>query len=310
MAIADYPTRSTAPARTTAGATDIVDQAIAIAAAAAQQAEVIETTQRLPSSITDAMRAAGLFQLYVRPSVGGPGFDPLTAYRAVEALARGDASTGWLAMVSSTTAWLTGWLDDETLSDMVGQPCDFRVAGSSKPLGTATPVAGGYRVNGRWDFASGIQHANWVMAGCRIFDDPQRGVGAGTPPGVRMMFLPAADVQIVETWSVVGMRGTGSHDIIATDVFVPERRAALATGAAQTELPIYSQRLLRVCTHGPVAAVAVGTALAAIDDLVALSERPTTLNAIPLRDRPEVQRTIADGTARVLGVRAPTFATS
>ena len=275
----------------------ILQRAPGLAARAALGATEIETTQRLPGDLMRAMRDADLFQMYVRPGVGGPGYDPLVAYLAVEALARGDASAGWLSMVSSTTAWLPGWLPDAVLKEMVGDPCDFRVAGSSKPLGTATSVAGGYRVTGRWDFASGIMHANWVMAGCRVIDGNDAGA-------VRMMFLPAHEVQIVETWTVVGMRGTGSHDIFASDVFVPEERAALATGTARSPLPLYSQRLLRVCTHGPVAAVTVGAALGAIDDLAAIAEQPTTLNTRQLKQRPEVQRTIADATARVRSARA------
>ena len=270
---------------------------MAIASTAGACAGEIETTQRLPADLVRAMNEAGLFQMYVRPAVGGPAHDPLVAYLAVEALARADASTGWLSMVSSTTAWLTGWLPDAVLAEMVGDPCDFRVAGSSKPLGTATRVEGGFRVSGRWDFASGIMHANWVMAGCRLAD-------SGNPSTVRMMFMPAAAVQIIETWSVVGMRGTGSHDIVATDVFVPDERAALATGPALSPLPLYSHRLLRVCTHGPVAAVAVGAALGAIDDLITIADQATTLNAKALKQRPEVQRTIADVTARVHSARA------
>jgi len=264
---------------------------------AAACAVEIESTQLLPTDLVRSMSEAGLFQMYVRPAVGGPAHDPLVAYLAVEALARADASVGWLSMVSSTTAWLTGWLPDAVLQEMVGDPCDFRVAGSSKPLGVATRVDGGYRVTGQWDFSSGIMHANWVMAGCRLAD-------SGNPSTIRMMFLPIDAVRIVETWAVVGMRGTGSHDMIATDVFVPEERAALATGPAQSPLPLYSPRLLRVCTHGPVAAVTVGAALGAIDDLVSIADRATTLNAKSLKQRPEVQRTIADVTARVHSARA------
>ena len=275
----------------------LLDAATSIADQARLAAEEIESTQRLPAEIASAMRAAGLFQMYVRPSVGGPAHHPLTAYRAVEILARADASVAWLSMVASDCSWLTGWVPDDVLRTMCGDPCDLRLAGSERPLGRATRVAGGYRLTGRWNFASGIMHANWVMAGCFIEDD-------AAAPTLRILLLPIDDVRIEHTWSVVGMRGTGSHDVIVDDVFVPETHAVLAIGTALSDEAIYSQRLLRVCTFGPVAAVLVGAALGAIDDVLAIAGNPTIRNSTALRDRPEVQRCIADSTARIDSSRA------
>ena len=183
----------------------MLDAAATIAAAARAAADEIERTQRLPDDIMRSMIGAGLFQMYARPSVGGPGTDPLTAYRAVETLAAADASVAWLSMVSSGCTWLTGWLTDDALREIAGDPCDLRIAGSYRPLGRAQPVAGGYRISGRWDFASGILHANWVIACCVIED-------GATPRRVLIMFAPVGETAVDETWSVVGMRGTGSHD--------------------------------------------------------------------------------------------------
>ncbi|MEO8695659.1 MAG: acyl-CoA dehydrogenase family protein [Acidimicrobiales bacterium] len=275
----------------------ILEAAKAIAAQARVAADEIESTQRLPAELVRAMSAAGLFQMYVRPAVGGPGLDPLTAYRAVETLARADASVAWLAMVASSSAWLTGWVPDDVLRSMGGDPCNLRLAGSNRPLGRATRVTGGYRLSGRWDFSSGIMHANWVIAGCLIDE------GAAAPT-MRIMLVPVADVRVEHTWSVVGMRGTGSHDVIIDEAFVPESHAVLAIGTALSDEAIYSQRLVRVCTFGPVAAVLVGAALGAIDDVLAIADRQTTLNSTALRDRPEVQRCIADSTARIDSTRA------
>ena len=278
------------------GAETILDAAASIAGQACLAVDEIESTQRLPAELTRAMSAADLFQMYVRPSVGGPAHDPLTAYRAVEILARADASVAWLSMVASGSAWLTGWVPDEVLRAMCGNPCDLRLAGSARPLGRATRVAGGYRVSGRWNFASGIMHANWVLAGCFIDD-------SATTPTMRIMLVPIDEVRIEHTWSVVGMRGTGSHDIVIDNVFVPDTHAVIAIGSALSSEAIYSQRLLRVCNFAPTAGVVVGAALGAIDDVIAIADRPTSLNAIALRDRPEVQRCIADSTARIESAR-------
>jgi len=270
---------------------------MAIASRARLAADEIESAQRLPIDLIQAMIDADLFQMYVRPSVGGPVLDPLTVYRAVENLAQADASVAWLAMVASGSAWLTGWIPDDVLGAMCGSPCDLRLAGSVRPLGRAARVAGWYRLSGRWDFASGIMHANWVMAGCLIDGD-----AAG--PTMRVMLVPVDEVLVEHTWSVVGMRGTGSNDVIIDDVFVPESHAVLAIGNALSDAAIYSQRMVRVCTFAPVAAVVLGAALGAIDDVIAIAERSTTLNSMALRERSEVQRGIADGTARIHSARA------
>jgi alkylation response protein AidB-like acyl-CoA dehydrogenase len=275
----------------------ILEAAESIAVQARLVVDEIESTQRLPAELMRAMSAADLFQMYVRPSVGGPAHDPLTAYRAVEILARADASVAWLSMVASGSAWLTGWVPDEVLRAMCGTPCDLRLAGSARPLGRAIRVAGGYRVSGRWNFASGITHANWVIAGCLIDD-------GATTSTMRIMLVPIDDVRVEHTWSVVGMSGTGSHDIIIDNEFVPEAHAVIAIGSALAREAIYSQRLLRVCNFAPTAGVVIGAALGAIDDVVAIADRPTSLNSIALRDRPEVQRCIADSTARIHSARA------
>jgi alkylation response protein AidB-like acyl-CoA dehydrogenase len=200
-------------------------------------------------------------------------------------------------MVATGCSWLTGWVPEDALRAMCGDPCDLRLAGSERPLGRATRVTGGYRLSGRWNFASGIMHANWVMAGCFIED-------GAAEPRMRIMLMPVDDVRVEQTWSVVGMRGTGSHDFIVDDVFVPEDRAVLAVDTALSDEAIYSQRLLRVCTFGPVAAVLVGGALGAIDDVLAIAGQQTVRNTTALRDRPEVQRCIADSTARIESARA------
>jgi alkylation response protein AidB-like acyl-CoA dehydrogenase len=275
----------------------MLDAATAIAAEARVAADEIESMQRLPAHLVGAITGAGLFQMYVRRSVGGPGTDPLTAYRVVETLAIADASVAWLSMVASGCAWLTGWVTDDVLRAMAGDPCDLRIAGSYRPLGRAQPVKGGYRVHGRWDFASGIMHANWVIACCVIDDDAE-------PRRMLIMFVPVESVTVDETWSVVGLRGTGSHDIVIDDVFVPEERAVMPIGDARSADAIYSQRLLRVCTFGPVAAILVGAALGAIDDVIAMAGRATTLSPVALRDRPEVHRCVADATARIHSARS------
>ncbi len=271
------------------------DSAVRIGERAAMAADRIEQDLSLPTELVDDLISTGLLQLYLRDSVGGPGQDAMVAYHCVEAIARGDGSTAWCVMVSSTTAYLTGWLEAGVLAEMAGSPADFRVAGSFRPLGTATAVPGGYRINGRWDFCSGIEHANWAMLACSVEGE--------TAP--RAMFVPADEVEIIRTWSVMGMAGTGSHDVVVRDVFVPGVRSATGEGPPDEDLRLYHPRLLRMATHAPVAAVAVGLAQGAIDGVVTLAAKSGSSGSDKLlRVRPDLQAAVGEATAAVSAARA------
>ena len=116
-------------------------------------------------------------------------------------------------------------------------------AGSSQPAGTAEAVAGGLRVNGRWPFASGCQHADWIFAFCVMVKDgkPLPGsAGAGGPPMVRAILLPARDVMIEDSWHAAGLKGTGSHHITLKDKLVPEANSVdIEQGIACLPGPLY-----------------------------------------------------------------------
>lgn len=255
----------------------------------------IEQEMSLPMELVDDLTSSGLLQLYLRDSVGGPGQDAMVAYHSVESIARSDGSTAWCVMVSTTTGYLTGWLEAGVLAEMVGSPADFRVAGSFRPQGTASVVPGGYRISGQWDFCSGIEHSNWAMLACSV-------EGESTP---RAMFVPADEVEIVRTWSVMGMAGTGSHDVVARDLFVPGERSATGDGLPDEDLRLYHPRLLRMATHAPVAAVALGLAQGAIDGVVALAAKSGSSSSdVLLRDRPEVQLAIGEASAAVGAARS------
>ena len=104
-------------------------------------------------------------------SMGGPQVDPITAYHVVEELSRSEASVGWCALLSNGGAVFTGNFAPEVGRAMFGFPPDFRTAGSFRALGEARPAPGGYRVSGRWDYASGIDNANWLFVNCKVVDD-------------------------------------------------------------------------------------------------------------------------------------------
>ena len=257
-------------------------------------ADEIESTQRLPDQLVKDLVDADLFQLYLREAVGGPMVDAATCFEAVEHVSRGDASVGWCVMVSSTSSYIAGWLADDTARSMFGTPPDLRLAGSSRPMGRATPVDDGYRVSGTWNFCSGIEHATWVIGSCKVH-------GSSTP---RVMFMPVADVEIERTWDPMGMRGSGSHHIHVHDVFVPAERSVWPLEPPPHPDPLFDPRLVRVATHGPAAAVALGAAQGAIDAMVAIaSGMSSTRSDVTLQKRPRFQAAIAEATVRVAAAR-------
>jgi indole-3-acetate monooxygenase len=130
-----------------------------------------EQIRRVPLRVANALAAAGLLQMFLPRSMGGPELDPLTAFSAIEEISKADGSIGWCAMIATAGSLALGWLPAEIGRRFSGRPADFRCAGSLRPLGRAHPVDDGYRVRGHWNFASGIDHANWLFCTCIIIAD-------------------------------------------------------------------------------------------------------------------------------------------
>ena len=264
-----------------------------------------EALRRTPSGIVSALAEAGLYQMFLARSAGGPELPPLTAFAAIEELSRADGSIGWCAMIGSGNALMTGWLPAETVQAMAGVPADLRLAGSIRAQGRAWPISGGYRVNGQWNFASGIDHATWLLCPCVLMDgETPRMTPAGTP-ATRTMWVPADAATIVDTWSVMGMRGTASQDFVLKDRFVPsEFTSSLAEPAFQSG-PLYQSRGMLVAVWTATVANALGIARGAIDDFIELATREaSTMSTALLRDRPLVQASVARAEAIVNAARA------
>ncbi|MEH1102127.1 acyl-CoA dehydrogenase family protein [Micromonospora sp. CPCC 205561] len=231
-----------------------------------RRAGEIEAARGLPADLLDGLRGAGCFRMFVPRSHGGYEADPRTGLRVLERLARADGSTGWTVMIGAETPHLLAMLPRDRFDEIYADGPDVVVGGGFAPQGRAEPTDGGFRVTGRWAFASGSRHADWIFGNCVLADG---GEAAGAAPRMRSMLFPASRVTVHDTWHALGLRGTGSHDVEVTDAFCPtEESFDLFTGVPCVPGPGYVAPLVHFVLH--LGAVAVGIAQGALDDMVSL----------------------------------------
>ena len=223
-------------------------------------ADEAERERTLPEPAWRALHDEGLFVLKAPRELGGHEADPLTQLEVLEAVSRIDTSAGWSLMIGAGTLALTmPWVSDAGLPALMRAGRLPRTAGAAMPGGSATPVAGGYRVTGRWAFASGCQHAEWLLGGAVI--------AGSDPPQLRLMLFPIEDVVLLDTWHVGGLKGTGSGDFAVTDAFVPEELSIdVLAWRQQRGGPLYRIRSagLVAMEHG---AFAIGAARRALEEM-------------------------------------------
>ena len=274
-------------------ASDIETVARHIAEAAREMSSEIDSERRLPERLIVRLRDSGLLRAGAPVEVGGLELAPGVALRCAEEVARGDASAGWCVSIAITSSLLVGYLPASSRDALFG---DGRAvaAGVWAPRGTGRSVDGGVVVSGRWAFCSGISHADVMFAGCLVDDRREPSVVA----------LCKEDLEVLDTWHTLGLRGTGSHDTVADEVFVAaDRVLSLFDG------PILDRPLYRFPVFGffalSIAAAALGNARAAIDDLIALACGKKGLGSTrTLAQRPATQAVVATAESALSAARA------
>lgn len=276
----------------------------------ADAAPATEEQRRVPPALVAEMARAGLFRMLVPRDVGGLEVEPRVMLDVLEDVAGGDGSAGWAAMIGATTGVIAAYLPESAAREIFAATPDGITGGVFHPRGRATIVDGGYRVSGRWPLASGCQHCAWLLGGCIVFADGKPRPRESGAPEARMMIFPASAVQIIDTWHVSGLRGTGSHDIAVDDLFVPADRAVwFSTDPVRRGGALYAFPVFGLLALG-IAAVALGIARGAIDDLLELAgAKVPTGSRRPLAERSATQATVAQATALVAASRAHLHAT-
>jgi alkylation response protein AidB-like acyl-CoA dehydrogenase len=249
-------------------ANSIVAATRSLAPLIAESVRQIETERRMPARLLDALRELGAFQMGVPRAYGGLELDPMTQVRVVEELSRMDGSVGWCAMISTAGSFCGAFLAPAVAQRICGHT-SFSLAGQVVPVGRAELVDGGYRVSGKYRFASGCQHASVIAAGCIVFEGGQPRRVEGDRPEVRVMLFPPASCRILDTWHTTGLAGTGSHDYVVEDVFVPFEESCTFAERPHCSDPLYSFAPLFLVSH---AGVPLGLARAALDAITELAQ--------------------------------------
>jgi alkylation response protein AidB-like acyl-CoA dehydrogenase len=249
---------------TDTAASPIVEAAEGLLPQIRASAEEIERSRRLPVPLVEAMAQAGLFRLWIPRALGGEEADPMTLVRVVEGVSRADGAAGWCVAIGGEYGVFGGYLPAEAAREIYGSDPYVRTAGAFRPFGNAVVADGGYRVTGRWPLGSGCQHSSWIVGGCRILDGDQPRLGPDGTPVTRILFFPAADCEILDTWHSIGLRGTGSHDYAVADVFVPSARSLSFREPPAQSGPLYAMPTIALFAT-VLAAVPLGIARHAID---------------------------------------------
>jgi alkylation response protein AidB-like acyl-CoA dehydrogenase len=284
--------------------TEPLDAARALAPRVRACAEEIERARALPRALFEALADAGIFHLLVPRSLGGRELDPPTYIQVIEEFGKADASTAWAVNQGAVYATYAARMPREAARAIWMDVPRAVVANSPAPTATASPVPGGYRVTGRQGFSTGCRHAAWLAAHATVVEGGEvRRLPDGTPDA-RYLFVPAAEGEIVDTWTVRGMRGTGTHHFAVQDVFVPEARTVLSVNPPFYEKgPLYQIPRTLLFASGDAAA-ALGVARACLDAFIELAGSKSPRNMVLLRDQPMIQDMVGHAEADLRAGRA------
>lgn len=269
-------------------------------------ADRIEAERRLPESLLTALLDARLFRLLLPRAFDGAETDPLTFASVVEEIAKSDASTAWCLCQASGCSMVAAFLQPEAAAEIFGRDARAILAWGPGAGARAIAAEGGYRVTGKWSFASGGRHADWLGGHCTIYeaDGTPRRRADGAAVGLTMLF-PAASAEMSDIWHVIGLKGTGSDAFAVEDLFVPGHHAVARDHQSERRYPgpLYAFPTNSLYATG-FASVALGIARSTLDAFVCLckDKSPRGFKGL-LRDNAVIQSQVAQSEARLGAAR-------
>lgn len=268
-------------------------------------ADEIERTRRLPEPLLAGMHRERMFRLLLPRSVGGEEVAPGTYLHAVEAISRHDGSLGWNMFVGNSSSLLAAYLPQETARAIWADPRTI-VAWGPPNASRARAVLGGYRVSGRWDFASGCRAANWMGAHCQVQEpDGSLRLNHVGRPAILSLIYPAQQAKLLDTWHTIGLKGTASDSYELDDVFVPEEFSGTREDPAENREPgpLYAFTQQGLYAVG-VAGVALGIAGAMHTAFIELAADKAPRGLARLADNAVIQAKVAQAEAKLESARA------
>ena len=260
------------------------------------QRDQFSRDQQISAEVVDLIRKAGFYRAMVAKRFGGDESSPMEFLRMVERLSEVDGSAGWVASFGFSAIYLSA-LPVLTLETIYANGPDVIFAGGIYPPQKAVPVEGGLEVSGRWSWGSGSTGADLIGVGIKV-----EGADSGGLPLIAVM--PASKVRIDRNWDVIGLKGTGSHDMVVDKVVVPKDWTFIRGGKSSLDQPLYQYPTMPLAAQ-VLAVVALGAARGAIEVLAELAGgRSSITGAANLADRPYLQTDIAKAEALLRSARA------
>jgi len=269
-----------------------------------------ETERKIPADVLSAMHAARLFHMLLPGSLGGSGVDLVTFNQVIETLAAADASPAWCLAQAAASTHAAGFLDPKIAREVFSASDALLAWGPPAGVAKALAIDGGYRVTGKWRFASGSSNATWMGGHSTVFEAPDkpRRDAVGNPINRTMLFRRER-AQVQDTWHVLGLRGTASNDYEVVDLFVPEEYTTWRDSAADRREsgPLYNIPMLTLYGVG-FSGVALGIARSSLAAFMQLAQTKRSGgglgSATLLRDNPVVQSGLARATGQLRSARA------
>jgi 3-hydroxy-9,10-secoandrosta-1,3,5(10)-triene-9,17-dione monooxygenase len=255
--------------------------------------DACNTDRRIPDETIADFQEAGFFKILQSREYGGYEMDPQVFYSVLMEIAKTCMSSAWVLGVIGVHNWQMNLFDDPASEEVWGDDPTVLISSSYAPVGQVTNVDGGFRLSGRWSFSSGCEHCDWVFLGAVVPTEE----APWDMLNYRTFLLPKSDYKIVDNWDVVGLRGTGSHDIVVDDVFVPEHRThnMLSDDGGRKFMhkpPLYRLPFMQVFARA-VSTPSLGALEGALDKYIDVA-KTRLAGAIMMKDDPNARRLAAE----------------
>jgi 3-hydroxy-9,10-secoandrosta-1,3,5(10)-triene-9,17-dione monooxygenase len=263
-----------------------------------ERAAQCKAQRRIPDETIADFHQAGFFKILQSETYGGYQMDPQVFYAVGLELAKACMSSAWVLGVVAVHNWQMNLFDPQASEDVWGDDPAVLVSSSYAPMGGVTPVDGGFMLSGRWSFSSGCEHCQWVFLGAVIPTED----APWSMENYSTFLLPRGDYTIEENWDVVGLQGTGSHDIVVQNVFVPEHRVHRMRedrggDKHRTKAPLYRLPFMQVFSRA-VCNASLGAVEGVLENYIEVA-KTRVAGPVPMRDDPGAKKVAADAKAAI-----------